>query len=308
MNLINDFTAYLSRELNYSGNTVAAYRRDLLQWADFATSGNTDSLVVDDVTTSDVRLWTASLAKSGIAPRSIRRKVQSLRSFFRFLMRNGIVASNPASDIILARLPKDLPVYIRQTETMDLIDNSTIGNSDFEQLRDRLILNMFYSTGMRCSELITLLDANVDSLRRELKVHGKRNKDRLIPYGEELAEMIERYRKLRDSDPATAICSRDRDATFFVRSNGLPLYRKAVYNIVHTAMLQTGVHARRLSPHVLRHSFATDMLNDGAPITSVQQLLGHSSLVSTQVYTHITYRELQQNYQLAHPRAQKKGG
>lgn len=315
MNLVEEFLSYVRLELNYSPLTVDAYRRDLTQWAEFAT-GNIgegrkalDSLVAMDITTNDLRQWIGSLARNGCTPRTIRRKASALRAFFRYLMRNHGLKANPASNLTLSRPAKDLPVYIRPNETEKLLsempDDST---SDFNDLRDKLIVEMFYSTGMRCQELVDLLDINVDTSRGELKVHGKRNKERIIPFGARLGESIKAYRNLRDSDEATAVSVSDNEARFFVRKNGEPIYRKLAYNVVHNTLSLGGVHATKLSPHVLRHSCATDMLNNGAPLSSVQQLLGHASLASTQVYTHITYRELKQIYQLAHPRALKKGG
>lgn len=306
--LIEKFIEYLKLELNYSVHTVEAYRRDLSAWVDFTSRGKPDTLNPANVTTAEIRIWITSMTKKGLATRTIKRKVQAVRTFYKYLMRDHGLTASPAADLNLARNPKDLPVYVRADETAGMLDPEQWDMNDFVQVRNRLIIDMFYTTGIRCSELLELRDKNVDTIRGELKVHGKRNKDRLIPYGDELTEMIARYRELRDASPATAVHPRDNEALFFVKEDGSPLYRKAIYNIVHSEMKKAGVHARRLSPHVLRHSFATDMLNAGAPITSVQQLLGHSSLVSTQVYTHISYRELKQNYQLAHPRALKKGG
>ncbi len=309
MNLIEEFLGYLRLELNYSALTVDAYRLDLTQWAEFATDRHPEELSPMDITTSDLRQWIGSLARKGCTPRTIRRKSSALRAFFRYLMRNHGLTSNPASELTLTKTAKTLPVYIRPNETAAILDEmDSTPSADFSDTRDRLILEMFYATGMRCQELIDLLDINVDTTRRELKVHGKRNKERIIPFAGELAEAIDHYRTVRDSNPATAISSRDREARFFVRKNGEPIYRKLAYKVVHEALALGGAHASRLSPHVLRHSFATDMLNNGASISSVQQLLGHASLASTQVYTHITYRELKHNYQLAHPRALKKGG
>ena len=161
---------------------------------------------------------------------------------------------------------------------------------------------MLYSTGMRRDELITLTDKNVDLAKDELKVLGKRDKERIIPFGKELKEAIRSYLRLRNQEVAMQ-CDR-----FFVRQNGKELYPKLVYNVVRETLTESGVHSSRRSPHVLRHSFATDMLNNGAELTAVQHLLGHQSLATTQVYTHITYRELQNNYQLAHPRASKRKG
>lgn len=312
MNLVEEFLSYLRLELNYSTLTVSAYRRDLTQWAEFATGSTTsplDLLVPTDVTTADLRQWLGALARGGCSPRTIRRKASALRAFFRFLMRNHGLPANPASALTLPRQAKELPVYIRPNETAELLSETGADSAgDFIAMRDRLMVEMFYTTGIRCQELVDLLDVNVDTSRGELKVHGKRNKERIIPFGTELGHSIETYRSLRDSDNATAVSASDRTAPFFVRKNGEPIYRKLAYNVVHTALSEGGIHATRLSPHVLRHSFATDMLNNGAPLSSVQQLLGHASLASTQVYTHITYRELKQNYQLAHPRALKKGG
>ena len=323
MNLIDEYIRYLRLELNYSELTVKAYQTDLMGWADFATSGKPDSLVATDVTTSDLRQWIGHLSREGQSPRTIRRKVSALRTFFRFLMRRHGLRSNPASALSLMKMPHDLPVFIRPADTARILDgdggagspmeensdtNTDAFHQEFKRNRNRLIIDIFYSTGIRCSELINLLDVNVDTRKGELKVHGKRNKDRIIPFGSELCEAIDRYRRLRDSSPSTAISPSDRTAPLLVRDDGQPLYRKLVYNVVHNALEEAGVHASRLGPHVLRHSFATDMLNAGASISSVRQLLGHASLASTQLYTHVTYSELQHNYQLAHPRALKKGG
>lgn len=298
--LVNSFLTYIRCELNLSANTVLSYKKDIEQWRDFATNGNPSTFSPTDVTVSDLRLWISHLAENGIKPRSIRRKVQSLRAFFNYLMRQHGLRQNPAADLALAPVNRALPVYVRPAETNAILD-SDWDRESFSDTRDRLILLMLYSTGMRCSELLNLSDAGVDTLRCELKVLGKRNKERIIPFGEELKEMITHYRTLRD-------CVADSPCEyFFIRENGRPLYRKLIYNVVHNAMSGL-VHSSRQSPHVLRHSFATDMLNNGADINAVQQLLGHESLATTQIYTHITYRELKHNYELAHPRALKKGG
>jgi integrase/recombinase XerC len=299
--MIEAFLKYITSELQLSDCTVEAYRSDLQQWISFATADGRHDLRPETTSTSDLRLWIASVARNGASPRTIRRKIQSLRAFFRFLMRYHGLSFNPAMDIQPPKIAKELPVYVRPEEMNALLDAEN-DPSDFESTRNRLIIDMFYSTGLRCSELMNLLDTNVDEKKGELKVHGKRNKDRIVPFGPELTDMITRYRNLRQQQTGCAS-----SLTFFVRPDGQPLYRKLIYNIVHQAMEGT-VHSSRKSPHVLRHSFATDMLNGGAQITSVQQLLGHQSLTATQVYTHISYRDLKQNYQLAHPRAQKKGG
>ncbi len=295
--LLDEFIAYLRHELRSSDNTVEAYRRDLTQWYDAETDAGRRDFRPAEVTASDLRLWLLAVARAGDSPRTVRRKVQSIRAFYRWMMRKGLAAFNPAAAVALPKLEKPLPVYVRPEETEAMLD-ADLNDADFRQVRDRLILDMLYSTGIRCSELMTLADSAVDTVKGELKVRGKRNKDRVIPFGSELADLIGRYRTLRRATAGTAA------PEFFVRESGAPMYRKLIYNIVHQAM-QGNVNAARLSPHVLRHSFATDMLNNGARLNAVQQLLGHASLATTQVYTHITYRELKQNYSAAHPRAKK---
>ncbi len=298
--LINSFLTYIRCELNLSAHTVLSYKKDLEQWRDFSTGGKIEEFVPDDVTESDIRLWLSHLAANGLTARTIKRKAQALRAFFRFMMQRNGLKNNPAANVTLVKEHKSLPSFIRQEETSAILDQDW-DKTDFSQTRDRLILTMFYSTGMRCSELLELLDADIDTTKGELKVLGKRNKERIIPFGNELSDMITLYRQLRQEQIDTSA------PQFFVRNNGLPLYRKFIYNTVHNT-LAGQVHSSRQSPHTLRHSFATDMLNNGADICAVQQLLGHQSLATTQIYTHITYRELKHNYELAHPRALKKGG
>jgi integrase/recombinase XerC len=272
------------------------------------------------ITTSDIRQWLMSMAEKGVSPRSLRRKLTALNSFYTYLVNQGIVASNPGKDIDMAKVDKPLPVIIHSEEINQLIDEDIeeINSEDTEALqqstdpnvrllveesflkvRDALIIMMLYSTGVRRGELIGLKDSWVNLSTFELKVLGKRSKERIIPFGRELAEQIQLYRKIR-----TAQFGGPTD-TFFVREDGSPLYPVLVERIVKREL--TGkVHAGRISPHVLRHSFASDMLNNGADLLAVQKLLGHESLATTQVYTHITYRDLKQNYQLAHPRAAAK--
>lgn len=298
--MIDKFLTYIRCELNYSVHTVLSYERDLRQFADYITSDHPEQFDPSSVTVSDIRAWMASLSEEKISLLTLRRKVSSLRAFYRYLMLVGKAGANPAHDISIAKAPKKLPAFVRQQETNDVLDDiSEVDSEDFVSVRNRLIVLMLYSTGMRRAELISLKNCDIDSVKGELKVLGKRNKERIIPFGNELAEMIELYRHLRDE------VGLGRIEPFFLRTNGENLYPKLVHNVV-TATLKGNVHASRVSPHVLRHSFATDMLNNGADLNAVQQLLGHASLSTTQIYTHISQRELQQNYKLAHPRAQKQ--
>lgn len=299
---MTDFISYIRCELGYSAHTVAAYESDLGSFALFLTGGKLAEFEAESVTAADVRAFVARLSADGASPRTIRRKVSALRTFYTYLCRIDALNANPVERIATARIPRQLPVFVRSDELNRVIDDDggAYDPADPDDVRNRLIIDMLYSTGIRCSELVSLRDAAVDTGRCELKVLGKRNKERIVPFGAELRDMIIRYRQLRPCGPGTG-------GEFFTRSDGRPLYRKLVYNVVHSA-LEGRAHAARLSPHVLRHSFATDMLNNGADLKAVQELLGHSSLGTTQIYTHVTFRDLQQNYQLAHPRAQRKGG
>ncbi|MBQ2163190.1 MAG: tyrosine-type recombinase/integrase [Muribaculaceae bacterium] len=295
---IDNYLQFIRLEKNLSPHTVVAYRCDLEQWEQFLTGGK-EALDVKSVTTGDIRAWMLHLHKQGDSARTMRRKVQAVRSFYKWLMKQGMASDSPAAAVELARIPKRLPQLVRSSSMDELLDQE-IDETDFVQVRNRLIVMMLYETGMRRAELLDLLDRNVDTASGELKVHGKRDKDRIIPFGTELAQAIDSYRLLRDE--LVRGCEH-----FFVKEDGNPLYPMLVYRIVRRALQEVGVTSKR-SPHVLRHSFATAMLNDGAAINSVKELLGHESLATTQIYTHVTFSELKNNYKLAHPRALNKGG
>lgn len=316
--LIESFLTYLRCELNYSALTVLSYRIDLRQLAEYLTGGHPEEFDPMGCTVADLRAWALHLAEKGLTHRAIHRKMSAVSTLYRYLMRTKGYPFNPARDVQLAKSPSTLPVYIRQTEMEEILGPPATGDGlppaadhgdipmpsadTFIPLRDRLVVLMLYTTGIRRAELIGLLDADVDTCRGELKVLGKRNKERIIPFGKELAEAIDNYRKARSLRTGTSATK-----SFFTRPDGAPLYPTLVERIVKKALCGHTL-ASRQSPHTLRHSFATDMLNNGADLRSVQQLLGHSSLATTQVYTHITYRELKNNYQLAHPRAKKNQG
>lgn len=294
---IDQFLTHQRLEKNRAALTVESYRNDLEQFARFL-AGEAE-LDVTSVTVNDVRAWLVQRSSLGDSARTLRRKVQSLRAYYKWLMRLGLAEQNPAGDIELARLPKQLPHLLRP-QSLDALLDAPVDEQDFEATRNHLMLLMFYSTGLRRAELMSLQDAAVDSHTFQLRVHGKRDKDRIVPFGPELATWVDRYRRLRQEQVGDC-------ELFFVRRNGKPLYPALVYRVVHNALQQVG-GGDQLSPHVLRHSFASAMLNDGADITSVKELLGHESLAATQVYTHITLSELKTHYKLAHPRALKKGG
>lgn len=297
MTTLDRFIRYLRDEVRYSPHTVEAYRRDIEAWlADYGRERP-----VEAAAAIDIRRHLAAQARQGKTTSTLRRKIVAIRSLFRYMMRFEGLVANPATGINPGRLPKRLPVNVKDSETAAMLDSLSDDAGDFESKRDYLIVEMLYETGMRCSEIIGLRDDRTDISRRELRVLGKRNKERLIPIGPGLANLIDDYRRARNSGDGPGQAASGEP--LFVRADGRPLYRKMVYNIVHRAMAMNGVHARRLSPHVLRHSFATDMLAGGATLNSVQQLLGHSSLATTQIYTHISLDDLKRNYAAAHPRA-----
>ena len=295
---VERFLQYLRLERNLAWRTVETYRRDLVQWEGYMTAGKR-SLDLASVTTGDIRAWLMERATLGDSPATLRRRVQALRALYRYLLLKNIVAANPASQVELAKLPKPLPKLVREKTVNTLLD-AEIDLGDFTQVRDRLIVMLLYETGIRLSELIGLQDAAVDTVKCELKVHGKRDKDRIVPFGDELKHWIDLYRPLRAQ--VWPEC-----ANLLVTARGKPLYPQLVYRVVHGGLVAAG-GTGKLSPHVLRHTFASVMLNGGAELNSVKELLGHESLAATQVYTHVTLSELQHNYELAHPRALKKGG
>ena len=307
--LIDQYIDYLRYEVNASARTSGSYERILHEWQEFVcgTGPTATDFQPQNVTVADIRAWAAIMAEHGLSMRTVKWKLSALRSFYTYLCRHHGYKANPAADVILARTPSRLPDFLLETETMAaLADEDTPGGADydnaaadFETVRNHLMVSMLYETGMRASELIGLTDTAVDTGRNTLRVLGKRNKERSIPFGDKMHEAINRYRDLRTQTVGVTVTD-----TFFVRPDGRPIYYAILNKAVHAA-LDGRVNSPRRTPHALRHSFATDMLNHGADITSVQRLLGHASLATTQIYTHVTYRELQNNYKLAHPRALK---
>lgn len=290
------YETYLRYELNRSVCTVVSYMSDLKQ---FFSSRADDSL---PITPEEVRIWTGELAKHGLSARSLRRKVQSVRAYCRFLMREGTLDSDPTADIILAKIPKPLPRFIREEEIEEAISNPIVRErtSQFGMLRDTLAVEILYSTGMRQAELLSLNDYDIDRSLRQISVTGKRNKRRIIPIAGSLLCNIETYQAERDRELGLEAGNHP----LMMSRNGVRMNKRTLYNIVKERLAATG--SEKKSPHVLRHTFATTMLNHGAGLNEVKEFLGHSSLSTTQIYTHVSLAELKQNYKLAHPRALKK--
>ncbi len=299
MNL-ESFLRYLRYEKNYSSCTVLSYKNDLQQFMDFRSAVRSDAETMP-VEPDDIRNWVVELSEQGISARTIGRKISALRSYYKYALSRGIMAQSPLANIKLPKAKKTLPSFVRPDAMNSLLESSSAdAATGFIAMRDALMVEMLYETGMRRAELVGLRDVAVDNRSCEIRVLGKRNKERIIPYGEMLRSRIEQYRECRDRQ--VGCCE-----MFFVRESGEPVYAQLVYRVVRAALCRVST-LRKNSPHVLRHSFASALLNDGAGINSVKELLGHSSLASTEVYTHITFEELKQNYKQAHPRAVKKGG
>ena len=295
MVLIEQFIQYLRYEKNYSTHTVVAYECDLTQFLEYVEHqfGETDPTILD----SDMlRSWMVNLLEGGMTARSVNRKLSSLKTFWHYLQRTGTVSANPFKKVVPPKTSKPLPVFLKETEMERLLNIDVLDVDNFPQVRDRLIIDLFYSTGMRLSELIGLTDETLDMNGCTLKVTGKRDKQRLIPFGPELKGSISQYIKMRNEQ-----IERNSDH-LLVRNDGTPLYPQMVYRMVHQKLSEVGTLTKN-SPHVLRHTFATTLLNRGAELNAVKELLGHSSLSATEVYTHTTFAELKKVYKQAHPRA-----
>ena len=297
MLLTDSFLDYLLHERNYSKGTVEYYRADILELQRFGEEMLGD-LTPSDVDAELVREWIASLMDKGLASNTINRKLSSIRTYYKFLLRRGEVAVDPLRKVTGPKKKKPLPVFLREGEMNRLLDDMDFGEG-FEGCRDHMIIEMFYATGMRLSELIGLDDKDVDFSASLVKVTGKRNKQRLIPFDEELGRSMREYVNVRNE--AVPV----RSDAFFVRKNGKRLYRSIVACLVKRNLSKV-VTVKKRSPHVLRHTFATAMLNNGADLGSIKELLGHESLATTEVYTHTTFEELKKVYNQAHPRALSK--
>lgn len=300
--LTDQFLSYLRHELNRSPLTVEAYGRDISQFADWLTNYNPDTLRPADITANDIRAWLASLARLSVSPRSLRRKAQSLRAFFHFLLKTKVIDSNPAKDISLPKIPKTLPDVVRADEVEGILrlEEQLVADrpDDEETVRNNLIIEILYTLGIRRAELVAISDPDISPSAGEIKITGKRSKQRVVPVPEALMGKIAKWQHLRDSLwpglPAPV-------PLFAVK--GKRISPRQVYDIVRKEL--DGTSARRKSPHALRHSFATAMLNEGADINSVKEFLGHASLSTTQIYTHISFAEMKKAYADAHPRARK---
>jgi integrase/recombinase XerC len=293
---IQSFIDYLKFEKRYSVHTIRSYHDDLVQFFDFLET-QFGTFKIKEISQSFVRSWLASLKDDHNTARTINRKISTLKSFFKYHLRNGVIENTPMLNIAAPKISKRLPVFIKEKDLSDLTKTLNTNTEDWDSLNTKMLITVFYSTGMRLSELINMKEKQVDFSRKQLKILGKGNKERIIPAGEELLSTIRCYinekRKVFEKT----------DDVFLVSSKGRKLYPKYAYNLINGILSEEVKTLDKKSPHVLRHTFATHLMNNGANLDAVKELLGHASLASTQIYTHNTIEKLKNVYKKAHPKA-----
>lgn len=289
---LHSFFDYLTYEKKYSIHTITSYKNDIAQFIDFINPQK-ESLIISEINYQQIRAWVSVLIKNKIAARSVNRKLSSLKSFFKYLQRQQIVEVNPMSKISGPKTPKRLPVFVDEHQMEDLFTEVQF-EEGFNGQRDRLILDLLYQTGIRRSELTHLKETDVDLFNSTIKVLGKRNKERIIPISLPLKRNLEGYLQVKKELNLS-------NSMLLVSEKGNTLNEQSVYKSVKKYLSQVTTIQKK-SPHVLRHTFATHLLNNGADINAVKDLLGHASLSATQVYTHNTIDKLKKSYKQAHPR------
>lgn len=287
----NSFSEYLQYEKRSSSHTLLAYTHDLDQFFEYLDT-TYQIKNISEINHLIIRSWIVSLMDQKISSRSVNRKITTLKSFYKYLLRQKTVTENPMLKIQSPKTSKRLPVFVEREKMDVLLDNITFGD-DFEGQRNKLIIEIFYATGIRLSELINIKHTDVDISNCQLKVLGKRNKERIIPFNDGLKEQIKRYEKSK---------SGMKEDYLFVNKNGKKLYPKFIYRLVNHYLSDVTTIDKK-SPHVLRHTFATHMLNNGADLNAIKELLGHANLSATQVYTHNTVEKLKNIHKQAHPKA-----
>jgi integrase/recombinase XerC len=293
---IQRFTKYIESEKRFSPHTLTAYIKDLEQFFSYINDQYNPS-AIQDINHLMIRSWIVCLADKNIKPRSINRKLSTLKTYYKFLRKENLVTKNPLVKISPLKPEKKLPEFVSQ-EKMDLLLDDIKFENNFEGTRNKLIIEILYFTGMRLSELTQLTDSDIDLNKLQLKVIGKRNKERIIPFEQNLKNSIYTYINLRNAEFVNNV----HDDHFLLTSKGRKIYKKLVYRVVNLYLGQVST-LQKTSPHILRHTFATHMLNNGADLNAIKELLGHANLSATQVYTHNTIDKLKTIYKQAHPRA-----
>jgi len=292
---IRQFLDHLKYEKRYSPHTIRSYGNDLHAFFHYL-SKQYGNISLKEIDLNMVRSWLADLKALKSESRTINRKISSLKSFFKFELKKGNIDTTPMGNIVSPKNKKRLPVFVKEDETARMFSSLASHTEDWHSLNARLILLLFYSTGMRLNELINLKTRQVDHSRKQIKILGKGNKERIIPLSKEILQLIREYQDLRKKEFT------QETEFLFLTEKGKKLYPKYAYLLVHK-QLEAFATLEKKSPHVLRHSFATHLMNNGADLNAVKELLGHSSLASTQIYTHTTIEKLKNVYKKAHPRA-----
>lgn len=287
------FLDYLKFEKRYSQHTLVSYQTDLEQFFAYVTS-QFDAPPVHQITAMFIRSWLAEMKEDGITSKTINRKISSLRSFFKYMMKTGVVKQTPMTTVTAPRISKRLPAFVEEKHISTLFDHVEFSD-DWKGRTERLVLQLFYATGMRLSELINLKESQLDPAHSQVKVLGKGNKERIIPVSKELLKEMELYVKEKPMETPGL-------GNVFITEKGKPLQPRMVYGFVKK-YLSNVTTIEKKSPHVLRHTFATHLMNNGADLNAVKELLGHSSLAATQVYTHNTIEKLKEVFKKAHPKA-----
>jgi len=288
------FLSYLKNEKRYSPHTITAYENDLDQFISFGKELIGD-FCVETVDYHLIRQWIVSLMDHRISAKSINRKISTLKTFFKFLMREGLIEMNPTDKVVVPKMGKKVPVFVQEKEMNTLLDGRFF-TEDFEGRRDKAVVSLFYGTGMRLSELVGIRFSDLNLHERMVKVIGKGSKERLVPFPLEISGVLTEYIQLRNE------LFPDSGNFLFLTGSGEPAYNKLIYRIVKKELsLVTTIEKK--SPHILRHSYATHLLNHGADLNAIKELLGHANLAATQIYTHTTFEQLKKVYKQAHPRA-----
>lgn len=305
--MIEKFLAYIRLERNRSVNTVEAYRNDLsglLKFLSRDSSADAEGKITADILlqadTRDIRQWLARESENGCGTLTIRRKAQAVRSFFNWAIKIGLLKINPAAGIQLAKAPKPLPVFVTPAE-MQQVEEMHLATDPMLEARNHLIVELLYTCGLRQSELRLIADSDIDYARSEIRIHGKGGKTRIVPLAPSTLSKIRKWQTMRDGAGTPSEPLSQKEKMLIPGQGGRMMSAARLYQIVSLAL--SGTKAHRRSPHVLRHSFATAMLNGGADIMTVKEFLGHNSLSSTQIYTHLNFKQLQNDYLKAHPRA-----
>lgn len=293
--LISSFLTYLQHEKRYSTHTLLAYETDLRQFEHYLLLNFELTLLTTKAV--QVRSFMVTLMDEGISANAVNRKVSSLRSFYKYLQREGILVNNPMLLIKAPKVPKRLPVFVEEHKLDQLLDSQTVFTDEFASQRDKIVLELLFGTGIRLSELLLLKDTDINTYESTIKVLGKRNKERIVPMHPTLLKEVEAYVSLKNMQNFN-----NKILTLIVTNTGAPAYPKMIYRIVRHYLALVSTQDKK-SPHVLRHSFASSLLNRGADLNAIKELLGHAGLAATQVYTHNSVERLKSIYKQAHPKA-----